>query len=128
MAFRSRSGGFSLIEIMVVLAIAGILISIGVTAYDRWAQRQSVRGGARDLALALQSAKGFAVQRGHNALVLFNSPANGSYQIVDDLNNNCVADGGEALLYQNSLPVGVTLPACPSAIAGPPGLELSRSR
>lgn len=107
-AFHTRRDGFSLIELMIVLAIAGILIAVGVTNYANWARRESVRAGARDVAMALQRAKGQAVKRGRNTILSFNAPAANSYQIVDDANNNCVADGGETVLFQSSLPTGVT--------------------
>lgn len=110
MASHHRSGGFTILELIVAVAILGVLISVGVSGYGRWVKRENIRAGARDMAMGLQKAKGLAVQRGRNTVVLFNSPAASSYQIIDDANNNCVADVGETVLYERSLPTGVTSP------------------
>ena len=102
--------GMTLIELIVVLAIAGVLMGMAVPSYVVWRRTEQVRSGARDLALALHRAKSFAVRRGNNVIVAFNSPAAGSYQVVNDADGDCVADGGEAVLYQASLPPNVIIP------------------
>ena len=102
--------GMTLIELIVVLAIAGILMGMAVPSYVVWRRTEQVRSGARDLALALHRAKSFAVRRGNNVIVAFNSPAAGSYQVVNDADDDCVVDVGEAVLYQAGLPPNVTIP------------------
>jgi prepilin-type N-terminal cleavage/methylation domain-containing protein len=108
---RFHSEGMTLIEVTIVVAIVGIMVAVGVPAFDNWMKTERVKSGARDLALGLQRAKSLAVRRGHNVIIAFNSPANDNYQIVDDPNNNCVAEGGEVVLYSASLPPGVDMPA-----------------
>jgi type IV fimbrial biogenesis protein FimT len=100
----------TLIELMVALAVAGIVLAVAVPSYNVWNRTERVKSGARDLALALQRAKSFAVRRGNNVIVAFNSPAAGSYRLVNDANNNCVVDGGETVLFQQSLKPNVTMP------------------
>ncbi|GAB4361748.1 MAG: type IV pilin protein [Gammaproteobacteria bacterium] len=47
---RRRSGGFTLIELMIVVAIVGILVAIGYPAYNEYVRR-SYRTDARNLLL-----------------------------------------------------------------------------
>jgi type IV fimbrial biogenesis protein FimT len=101
----------SLIEVVVVLAIAGLMLGVAIPSFGEWMRAERIKSGARDLALGLQRAKSFSVRRGHNVIIAFNSPANGDYQIVDDPNNDCVVNGGEAVLYSASLPPRVDIPA-----------------
>jgi Tfp pilus assembly protein FimT len=96
---------------MVTLAIASVILSLVIPSFGIWLKTARVRSGAFELAAGLQRAKSFAVKRGHNVIGAFNSPTNGSYQIVDDTNNNCVADGGELILRTTSLPPGVVMPS-----------------
>jgi prepilin-type N-terminal cleavage/methylation domain-containing protein len=106
-----NSNGMSLIEIVLVLAIVGVMMAVAIPAFDGWMKTERVKSGARDLALGLHRAKSFAVRRGHNVIIAFNSPANGNYQVVDDPNNNCVVNGGEVVLYSASLPPAVDMPS-----------------
>ena len=111
MSRRMNSRGMSLIELMITLAIAGVILGLAVPSFNGWIRTERIRSGARDLALGLQRAKSFAVRRGHNVIIAFNSPANGSYQIVDDPNGNCVVNAGETVLYSASLPPAVDMPS-----------------
>jgi len=108
---RDSLRGLSLLELMVTLAIASIILSLVIPSYGIWLKTARVRTGAFELAAGLQRAKSFSVKRGHNVIGAFNSPTNGSYQIVDDTNNNCVADGGELVLHTITLPPGVAMPS-----------------
>lgn len=64
---RRRSvAGFSLLELMIVLAILGILMSIAVPAYSEWIAGQRVRDTAADLHASLLRARNEAISRGLN--------------------------------------------------------------
>jgi len=65
-----RPSGFSLIEAMVTLAIAVIVMGIGVPALGGWMRDAEIRATAEALRAGLQLARLEAVQR--NAVVRFN--------------------------------------------------------
>lgn len=59
-----RSKGFSLTEMMVVLAIMGIAMSIGVPAVRDLMANQRMRGAAFNLVVSTMFARGEAIKRG----------------------------------------------------------------
>lgn len=59
-----RPRGFSLIELMVVLAILGILMGIAVPNFSEWIASQRVRDTASDLHTSLMRARSEAISRG----------------------------------------------------------------
>jgi type IV fimbrial biogenesis protein FimT len=116
---RSRMAGFTLVELMAVLAIIGILFAIGVPSY------RSVRAAARvstevnGLLMDLQFARSEALKQGLNvtACVSPGGAACGSstswqtgWIIFSDSNGNATVDSGETVLrVQKSLPSGDTV-------------------
>ncbi len=59
-----QARGFSLLELMVVVAILGILMAVAVPAFTEWIAGQRVRDSAADLHTSLMRAKSEAVSRG----------------------------------------------------------------
>ena len=71
-----RTGGFSLIELMVVIAILGILMSIAVPAFSEWVASQRVRDTAADIHTSLMRARNEATSRGLSVSI---TPASGNW-------------------------------------------------
>ncbi len=76
---QASSAGFSLIELMVAVAIAGVLLAVGVPAFSGWIQNTRIRNTAQDIYTGLQQAKTNAVQR--NARMRF--------QLTSDVSSSC---------------------------------------
>lgn len=75
----SRSRGYSLIELMIAVAILGILVGLGIPAFNVMLKNLQIRSAAESLVAGLQSARNEAVRR--NSAVRF--------QLVDSLGNQC---------------------------------------
>lgn len=69
--------GFSLVELMVVVAVIGFLLATGLPSFNTWIQNSKIRGAAEAVLSGLQSARSEAIRR--NARVTFTLlPAGGT--------------------------------------------------
>jgi type IV fimbrial biogenesis protein FimT len=71
--------GFTLIEMVVVVAIVGILVGLGASNYSAWITNSRIRTAAETLASGLNTARNEAIKR--NRLVRFH--------LVSDLGAGC---------------------------------------
>lgn len=76
---RPRSQGFSLIELVIVLAIMGILMALGLPAYNEIIRNSAIRSAAEGTLTGLQLAKVEALKR--NLMIRFT--------LVDSLDATC---------------------------------------
>lgn len=122
-ANRSPSRGFTLVEVMVVIAIVGILASIAVPGFRDMIAGQKVRGVANDLYAALLYARSEAMKR--NGQVSVVRPAGG----WADGWTVQFTSGTLTLQSQtvDSVSVTVTGPAAASVIYGGNGRPLAAS-
>lgn len=72
--------GFSLIELIVVLAVLAILLAVGASNFSVWMTNSRIRTTAESIQNGLQMARAEAVRR--------NTPIR--FQFVDNLTNACV--------------------------------------
>lgn len=62
MLTRVRGGGFSLIELMIAIAVLGALLATGVPAFMNWIQNSQIRVAAESVRNGLQLARTEAVR------------------------------------------------------------------
>ena len=103
----SRNKGFTLLELMIVIAIFGILAAVMTPSFLAWRDRSKVRGDATELRSAFESAKLRAIKHNTNVVVVF--PDNVSYQAFIDTNEDGVQDPGEDIIFDRTLAPGVTI-------------------
>jgi type II secretion system protein H len=103
----SRNKGFTLIELMVVIAIVAIMAGVMAPSFMQWRDRSKVQGDASNLRAAFETAKLRAIKHNTNVVVTF--PDTTSFQAFIDTNNNGAQDAGEETLFNRTLAPGVTI-------------------
>ena len=98
--------GFSLTEIMVVVAIIGITTALTMPAWNRLQTNNRAKATARMLSNAFQMARAQAVMSEETHIVMWTAVGAddacgtalpGPIVILDDANGNCCIDGGETM-------------------------------
>jgi type IV fimbrial biogenesis protein FimT len=76
---QPRNRGFSLVELLIVVAVLGLVLMLGLPNISAWLQNTQIRNGAEAMISGLQLARTEALRR--NRLVRFN--------LVDNLTAGC---------------------------------------
>lgn len=120
----SRRGGFTMVELMVVLAVIAVLLAVAVPSFREQLARRTLEGAANELSADLQYARSQSVSR--NADVLLSTTAAG-YTVCCDAS----AANYKAITLDSSLSLtpGVTVTySALRAMANASTLNLSSSR
>lgn len=111
---RPKSAGVSLVELLVVLVLAGILLGAAAPVYQQVMRRMQLRVAANDLVAAIDLTRSQAITLGRPVLLAPLAPGGtnweGGWVVFVDDNGNRRPDGGEARIFQHGpLPDGMTL-------------------
>ena len=72
---RARAGGFSLIEMMVAIAIMGVLMAIAIPSFQEYLVNSRVRAAAENFVAAMSVAKAEAASKNANVELLLSTAA-----------------------------------------------------
>jgi type IV fimbrial biogenesis protein FimT len=102
---RRRCAGVSLVELLLVLVLAGVLMSVAMPAYYDTIRRQRLRAATADLVAAIDLTRSQAIARGSRVLMAPLGQDGTSWRqgwavFVDD-NGNRRPDPGELLIYRH---------------------------
>jgi prepilin-type N-terminal cleavage/methylation domain-containing protein len=91
-----RRAGFTFAELMIAIAILGIVAAIAIPQLSEYLPRSRVNGAARELFTELQVSKMRAISENNNYVITFNT-SNNTFKIHDDDNSNGTEDTGESV-------------------------------
>jgi len=140
MNYRTRQSGFTLLELMVALAVAGILFAIAVPNLRTFIQNNRLTAASNDLLASLQLARTEAVKRQANVVVCATTDSTAAnptcsfgggnaWIVFQDTNRNWQADGapGEPVIERHvALDPSISIRGDGNAIVayGPSGYAL----
>jgi prepilin-type N-terminal cleavage/methylation domain-containing protein len=86
------TSGFTLIEVMVVLAVIAILSTIAIPNFSSWRTNMYVKAAARDIYSSMQAARLLAVKENSNTAIVFDT-TNSRYYLCDNWGVDGAWDG-----------------------------------
>ena len=111
---RRQGVGVSLVELLVVLVLAGILLGAAAPAYQQVMRRLQMRVAANDLVAAIDLTRSQAITLGRPVMLAPLEPGGTDWSrgwvVFVDANGNRRPDSGEAIIFQRGpLPDGMRL-------------------
>ena len=93
---KLASRGFSVLEVMVVVAIIGILLSVGLPSFFTYTQNMQVRSAAEQITAGLAIAKNEAIRRNSQAELALNNNTGWTITEVTSTGNRNVLQSRDA--------------------------------
>lgn len=109
-----NKNGFSMLELMVVIAVIAILSAVAIPNAFRWVSNRRIIGAADELNAVFQGARLRAIRENADVVILMDVGTNRCDVFIDDgegggVARNQVRDGSEAIIDRVVLPAGVDM-------------------
>lgn len=111
-AFRTQKAemGFTLAELVILIAVIGILSVMAVPAFLRYLQAATLKSGAQQFVTMINQARELAIKENGNVCVKLSSPTQMTYALNSCTGTAWVGAGTDAAGHIN-LPPGTTATA-----------------
>jgi type IV fimbrial biogenesis protein FimT len=111
--------GFSLVELVVIIAIIGLLLVVGIPNFTEWRSNQNLKTAAREVVSSFQLARMEAARRDTTVTIRITTGGFGTGKCTVFVDNglaggtagNGQREGGEPLLREMVVPPSITLSA-----------------
>jgi type II secretion system protein H len=110
MEIMNKKGGFSLFELLIVLAVIAVVSAIVTPNIISWRSNAKLRGATGNLKADLEMAKIKAIKENNFVAIKFEGNA---YEIFVDKSDDGIRDVDEPLLKTRTLPAGVAFDFSP---------------
>lgn len=107
----SKCLGFTLIELMVTVAIVAILLGIGIPSFTTMIQQNRLTAITNSLVTSLSYARNEAIKRGHQVTMINNGDWGAGWEICydDDENESCSDANDLQLRVVEAVPNGYSI-------------------
>lgn len=96
-----KGRGFTLVELMVVLAILAIMAAMVLPNFNQYIQQRRLNGAARQVMSDFMSARMAAVSQNRKVKIFFFS--NHQYKVCDDADGNGTVNDGEGTVQTRDI-------------------------
>ncbi|UCF05581.1 MAG: GspH/FimT family pseudopilin [bacterium] len=107
---KRRNTGFTLVELMIVIAIIGLIAVVSIPGYTRFRQSWKLNGETQQFASALRTARGTAVMKNIDVVFTFDIDHD-TYSYFEDTNRNGSLDNNEYMSSTYELSPGIEIAA-----------------
>jgi len=103
-----NTSGFSLIEVIIAIAVFAILAAVAIPNYIGWLPKRHLQSSAVDVQAAINLAKMIAIRENTDVVLTFD-PANENYLAFIDTDEDGSQDTGERTIRSKGMSPGIDL-------------------